>query len=102
MTDWIDGVEVPEANQVPYCLVEEQAPAGYQILPQAIKFSLTKPGTVTDLSTAKAGDGNFVQITNHKNLGLPLTGAQGILLVSALGLILVSIGVVLTVKRRKD
>lgn len=102
MTDWIDGKAVPETDQVPYCLVEEQAPAGYQILPEPIKFSLTKPGTVATLSTAKAGDGNFVQITNHKNPGLPLTGAQGILLLSALGLILVSIGVVLTVKRRKD
>lgn len=103
MTDWIDGVAVAEADQVPYCLVEEQAPAGYQILPQAIKFSLTKPGTVTDLSAAaKAKAGNALDITNHKNPGLPLTGAQGILLLSALGLILVSIGVVLTVKRRKD
>ena len=103
LTNWIDGVAVAEADQVPYCLVEEQAPAGYQILPQAIKFSLTKPGTVTDLAAAaKAKAGNAIDITNHKNLGLPLTGAQGILLVSALGLILVSIGVVLTVKRRKD
>lgn len=103
MTDWIDGVAVAEADQVPYCLVEEQAPAGYQILPQAISFKLTKPGTVTDLSAAaNAKAGNAIDITNHKNPGLPLTGAQGILLVSALGLILVSIGVVLTVKRRKD
>ena len=103
MTDWIDGAAVAEADQVPYCLVEEQAPAGYQILPQAIKFSLTKPGTVTDLAAAaEAKAGNALDITNHKNLGLPLTGAQGILLVSALGLILVSIGVTLAVKRRKD
>ena len=103
MTDWIDGVAVAEADQVPYCLVEEQAPAGYQILPQAISFKLTKPGTVTDLAAAaKAKAGNALDITNHKNLGLPLTGAQGILLVSALGLILVSIGVTLAVKRRKD
>ncbi|WP_215523574.1 SpaH/EbpB family LPXTG-anchored major pilin [Varibaculum prostatecancerukia] len=103
MTDWIDGVAVAKADQVPYCLVEEQAPAGYQILPQAISFKLTKPGTVTDLAAAaKAKAGNALDITNHKNLGLPLTGAQGILLVSALGLILVSIGVTLAVKRRKD
>ncbi|MBS6618912.1 MAG: SpaH/EbpB family LPXTG-anchored major pilin [Varibaculum cambriense] len=103
MTDWIDGEAVAADKQVPYCLVEEQAPAGYQILPKAIKFSLTKPGTVTDLSAAaKAKAGNALDITNHKNLGLPLTGAQGILLVSVLGLILVSVGVVLTVKRRQD
>lgn len=103
MTDWIDGEAVAADKQVPYCLVEEQAPAGYQILPKAIKFSLTKPGTVTDLSAAaEAKAGNALDITNHKNLGLPLTGAEGILLVSVLGLILVSVGVVLTVKRRQD
>ena len=102
LTNWIDGEAVAEENQVPYCLVEKTAPKGYQLLPQAVEFKLTKEGTVTKLKTAKAGDGNFVQVTNYKNPGLPLTGAQGILLVSVLGLILVSAGVVLTVKRRKD
>lgn len=102
LTNWINGKEVPEAEQHPYCLVETKAPTGYQKLPQPIKFSLTKEGTVADLTTATANDGSFVQITNYKNPGLPLTGAQGILLVSVLGLILVSAGVVLTVKRRKD
>ena len=102
LTNWIDGAAVAEGDQVPYCLVEKTAPKGYQLLPQAKEFKLTKEGTVVDLNTAKAGDGSFVQITNFKNPGLPLTGAQGILLVSVLGLILVSVGVVLTVKRRQD
>ena len=80
------------------------APEGYQILPKAIPFTLTKEGSVTDLTQAAkdAAAGHFTTVTNYKNPGLPLTGAQGILLVSVLGLILVSIGVVLTVKRRKD
>lgn len=102
LTNFVDNKEVPEADQHPYCLVETQAPAGYQKLPQPIKFSLTKAGTVTDLTTAVENDGSLVKIVNYKNPGLPLTGAQGILLVSVLGLILVSAGVVLTVKRRKD
>ena len=102
LTNFVDNKEVPEADQHPYCLVETQAPAGYQKLPQPIKFSLTKAGMVADLTAAAEGDGSLVKITNYKNPGLPLTGAQGILLVSVLGLILVSAGVVLTVKRRKD
>lgn len=102
LTSFVDGKAVEQANQVPYCLVETKAPSGYQLLPKPIKFYLTKEGTVADLTTATANDGSFVQITNYKNPGLPLTGAQGILLVSVLGLILVSAGVVLTVKRRKD
>lgn len=102
LTNFVDGKEVAEGEQHPYCLVETKAPDGYQKLPQPIKFSLTKAGTVTDLTTAVENDGSLVKITNYKNPGLPLTGAQGILLVSVLGLILVSAGVVLTVKRRKD
>lgn len=102
LTNFVDGKEVPEAEQHPYCLVETKAPSGYQLLPKPIKFSLTKAGMVADLTAAAEGDGSLVKITNYKNPGLPLTGAQGILLVSVLGLILVSAGVVLTVKRRKD
>lgn len=102
LTNFVDNKEVPEADQHPYCLVETQAPAGYQLLPKPAKFSLTKAGAVADLTTAAEGDGSLVKITNYKNPGLPLTGAQGILLVSVLGLILVSVGVVLTVKRRQD
>ena len=102
LTNFVDGKEVAEGEQHPYCLVETKAPSGYQLLPKPIKFSLTKAGTVTDLTTAAENDGSLVKIVNYKNPGLPLTGAQGILLVSVLGLILVSAGVVLTVKRRKD
>lgn len=103
LTNWIDGAAVAEDAQVPYCLVEKTAPQGYQLLPQAIEFKLTKEGTVKDMAGAiTANAGNATTITNYKNPGLPLTGAQGILLVSVLGLILVSAGVVLTVKRRKD
>lgn len=102
LTNWINGKEVPEADQHPYCLVETKAPSGYQLLPKPIKFSLTKAGTIENLEKEVEIDGNFIKITNYKNPGLPLTGAQGILLVSVLGLILVSAGVVLTVKRRKD
>ena len=102
LTSFVNGKAVEQDQQHPYCLVETKAPSGYQLLPKPIKFSLTKAGTVTDLTAAVENDGSLVKITNYKNPGLPLTGAQGILLVSVLGLILVSAGVVLTVKRRKD
>ena len=103
LTNWINGKKVNDGDQVPYCLVETTAPKDYQLLPKAIEFKLTKEGTVTNLAGAITADaGNATTIKNYKNPGLPLTGAQGIILVSVLGLILVSIGVVLTVKRRKD
>ena len=104
LSNWYNNAAVAEGDQQPYCLLETKAPEGYQILPKAIPFKLTKEGSVTDLTQAAkdAAAGHFTTVTNYKNPGLPLTGAQGILLLSALGLILVSIGVVLTVKRRKD
>ena len=104
LSNWYNNEEIAKDKQQPYCLLETKAPEGYQILPKAIPFTLTKEGSVTDLTQAanKAAAGHFTTVTNYKNPGLPLTGAQGILLLSALGLILVSIGVVLTVKRRKD
>ena len=104
LSNWYNNAAVAEGDQQPYCLLETKAPEGYQILPKAIPFKLTKEGSVTDLTQAanEAAAGHFTTVTNYKNPGLPLTGAQGILLLSALGLILVSIGVVLTVKRRKD
>ena len=103
LTNFINGEKVADKDQVPYCLVETKAPDGFQLLPKAIEFKLTKAGMVKDLAGAiDANAGNATTIKNYKNPGLPLTGAQGILLVSVLGLILVSVGVVLTVKRRKD
>ncbi|WP_122820797.1 SpaH/EbpB family LPXTG-anchored major pilin [Varibaculum vaginae] len=104
LSNWYNGAAVGDDDQQPYCLLETQAPEGYQILPKAIPFKLTKEGSVTDLTQAanEAAAGHFTTVTNYKNPGLPLTGAQGILLVSVLGLILVSIGVTLAVKRRQD
>ena len=56
LTNWINGKAVGKDDQVPYCLVETTAPAGYQLLPKAIEFKLTKEGTVTDLSGAIAAN----------------------------------------------
>lgn len=101
-----------------YCLVETKAPSGYQLLADPIEFDLTVAGTVTDLSTAFAdaerdanakdsAGGNIEVVDQLDNLGnkLPLTGGQGVALVSALGVLFIAGGVAYYVRssrRRQD
>ncbi|WHU57855.1 SpaH/EbpB family LPXTG-anchored major pilin [Trueperella pyogenes] len=82
-----------------YCLVETKSPDGYQLLAEPIEFDLTKEGTIADLTKfaqtdPEAGQGLKVinQPDNLKNK-LPLTGGQGIALISGLGVVLVGGGV---------
>ncbi|QIU87133.1 SpaH/EbpB family LPXTG-anchored major pilin [Trueperella pyogenes] len=93
-----------------YCLVETKSPDGYQLLAEPIEFDLTEAGTVADLTQyaqadPKAGQGLKVvnQPDNLKNK-LPLTGGQGIALISGLGVVLVGGGAGYYVysNRRKD
>ncbi|MEW6875173.1 SpaH/EbpB family LPXTG-anchored major pilin [Trueperella pyogenes] len=93
-----------------YCLVETKSPDGYQLLAEPIEFDLTEAGAVADLTQyaqadPKAGQGLKVvnQPDNLKNK-LPLTGGQGIALISGLGVVLVGGGAGYYVysNRRKD
>ncbi|QOR47562.1 SpaH/EbpB family LPXTG-anchored major pilin [Trueperella pecoris] len=81
-----------------YCLVETKSPDGYQLLAEPIEFDLTKEGTIADLTKfaqtdPEAGQGLKVinQPDNLKNK-LPLTGGQGLALISGLGVVLVGGG----------
>ncbi|EPD32938.1 fimbrial isopeptide formation D2 domain-containing protein [Propionimicrobium lymphophilum ACS-093-V-SCH5] len=94
LSNWVNDAAADNT----YCLVETKAPTGYQLLPKATPFQLTAAGTVTDLSAAP--DGSKIQIENHKNLGLPLTGGAGIGLLSAAGV--VALGGGLTVGLRNS
>ncbi|UVJ57620.1 SpaH/EbpB family LPXTG-anchored major pilin [Trueperella pyogenes] len=93
-----------------YCLVETKSPDGYQLLAEPIEFDLTEAGVVADLTQyaqtdPKAGQGLKVvnQPDNLKNK-LPLTGGQGIALISGLGVVLVGggVGYYVYTNRRKD
>ena len=74
-----------------YCLVETVAPGGYQLLAEPVLFSLTQEGDVVNPTTPYT----FTQIVNQPdnfNNGLPLTGGQGIALLSVGGLALIGGG----------
>lgn len=95
---WIANVNDGPADPTPkkvYCVYETVAPAGHTLVPagQAVTIAVGEDNI------------NEITVTNPKKDGpdLPLTGAQGTLLMTVAGLMLVSIGagaIVLARRRR--
>jgi LPXTG-motif cell wall-anchored protein len=85
-SDWYNGAS--QTDLIYYCLVETKAPTGYNLLAQPISFKILKSG---DSSPA------YYELTvknQKKNLGnaLPLTGGQGVAVMSIGGALLVGAG----------
>ncbi|MEW6948769.1 SpaH/EbpB family LPXTG-anchored major pilin [Trueperella pyogenes] len=109
------GAITDEKQFYSYCLVETKSPDGYQLLAEPIEFNLLKEGAVMDLSSSEEAkmtdevkkNGRALEVVNQpdnlKNK-LPLTGGEGIALVSVLGILLVGggAGYYIYANRRKD
>lgn len=109
------GAITDERQFYSYCLVETKSPDGYQLLAEPIEFNLLKEGAVMDLSSSEEAkmtdevkkNGRALEVVNQpdnlKNK-LPLTGGEGIALVSVLGILLVGggAGYYIYANRRKD
>lgn len=95
VTDFADNKEVPTPEKT-YCLVETEAPVGYELLTKAVKFDLKR----ADLAGDEGADGEPVlnvkalQVTNVKSTtpNLPLTGGPGIIALVLGGLALIGGG----------
>lgn len=85
-----------------YCLVETTAPTGYQLLAAPVMFSLTTEGDTTTTPITE-WQGIVNQADNVGN-NLPLTGGQGIALISLGGLALIGggLGYYFVSNRRKQ
>lgn len=86
-----------EANgtKYDYYLVETQAPHGYNILAEAVKVNFTD----TDV---KATDGVYtVEVPNSSGITLPITGGEGIVIFTVIGIALMVGAVILFVIFRK-
>lgn len=88
LSNWYNGAEQTQLHN--WCLVETKAPAGYQLQAKPVQFSLTVPGSVTDLSAAYAdtarddsatdntgGNLNVVDTPDNILNHLPQTGGAG-------------------------
>lgn len=109
------GAITDEKQFYSYCLVETKSPDGYQLLAEPIEFNLLKESAVMDLSSSEEAkmtdevkkNGRALEVVNQpdnlKNK-LPLTGGEGIALVSVLGILLVGggAGYYIYANRRKD
>lgn len=89
VTDYENGAPLTEPKN--YCLVEEQAPAGYAKLREPISFKL-QPGAPNVTGTV---DGPIVynaEVTNVKDNTLPGTGGMGVTLILIAGAAVVGAG----------
>lgn len=91
VTDYENGAEITAAKK--YCLVETQAPEGYELLAKPVEVNFTR----SDVANTADGTDAITQlasVTNVKSNGpkLPLTGGTGIGLVALLGAVLVGAG----------
>ncbi|MFY9262354.1 MAG: SpaH/EbpB family LPXTG-anchored major pilin [Arcanobacterium sp.] len=71
-----------------YCLVETKAADGYELLAEPVLFELTTAGTA---KIADVTDAHKI-VNQPANKKLPLTGGQGIVVLSVLGVLLIGGG----------
>lgn len=100
----ISGIQVSnfyngttQNTKLQYCLVETQAPEGYEKLAEPIKFYVDANGAA--VATYNADVPN-----SPKNGGfnLPLTGSTALILVSLSGLVIISGGILVAWRRRQN
>lgn len=97
VSDWENGGAVTGDQVDKYKIVEVKAPSGYSLLPEPIVVTLTNQA---------GADGSTVAVTaeNPKaNIGfkLPVTGAQGAMIMLAGGVVLVATGTAVYMASRK-
>ena len=93
VNDFADNAADPKNKYVKYCLLETQAPKGFELLATPVEFELTaeKAGTLQKL---KVGD-NEGEIVNLEDTTtrLPNTGGMGVLIFVLAGLAVIGGGV---------
>lgn len=88
-----------EANgsKYDYYLVETQAPSGYNILSNAVKVNFTDAEVETETNNGVY----TVEVTNSSGITLPVTGGEGIVIFTVIGIALMAGAVILFVLFRK-
>lgn len=87
-----------------YCLVEVEAPKGYKVPDGDDKNTCFTLASDTNFATPLAVNITNTKVGNGWNAGLPLTGAQGLLVLSLGGAALIGLGVfaVVVIRRRQQ
>lgn len=82
-------------NKYDYYLVETKAPSGYNILSNAVKVNFT------DDSVSGTNGVYTVEVPNSSGITLPITGGEGIVLFSVIGIVFMGGAVFLFIMTRK-
>ncbi|OKL47316.1 hypothetical protein BSR29_06810 [Boudabousia liubingyangii] len=94
LTNFANNAAVNDGRE--FCLTETKAPAGYELLPEAIRFTLKDANQTAPLE---------IKVPNTKKNGgfnLPLTGANGLITLGVAGAALAGGGALLIVARRRN
>ncbi|WP_026460667.1 SpaH/EbpB family LPXTG-anchored major pilin [Schaalia suimastitidis] len=99
--DWVDGKEKnPLSNSDWYCLVETKAPTGYELQANPIPFQVLQTNA-SDVNAFKLGV-TVTDVPSNAGFRLPLTGANGVIVMTiAGGLLVAGGGALFFVNRRK-
>ena len=82
-------------NKYDYYLVETKAPSGYNILDNAVKVNFT------DANVSTTAGVYTVEVPNSSGFKLPITGGEGVVLFSVIGIVFMGGAVFLFIMTRK-
>lgn len=82
-------------NKYDYYLVETKAPSGYNILDNAVKVNFT------DANVSTTAGVYTVEVPNSSGITLPITGGEGVVLFSVIGIVFMGGAVFLFIMTRK-
>lgn len=82
-------------NKYDYYLVETKAPSGYNILDNAVKVNFT------DANVSTTAGVYTVEVPNSSGFKLPITGGEGVVLFSVIGIVFMGGAVFLLIMTRK-
>ena len=96
-TNGVETFEKYEANgnKYDYYLVETKAPSGYNILDNAVKVNFT------DANVSTTAGVYTVEVPNSSGFKLPITGGEGVVLFSVIGIVFMGGAVFLFIMTRK-
>lgn len=87
----------PKSNVKKICAVETKAPDGYSLLVEPVVFSIDYKDNTTTTPVVQTID----NVKHNAGFKLPFTGAQGLVVLTAAGVVLIMGAIMLTARSRK-
>jgi len=101
-SDLVNGsdqrLDAGDANYITYRLVEDTAPAGYELIPAPITFTITAPTNSLGNDTTAT---KVIDVASNAGFTLPLTGGTGVLAIYLAGALILATGIILLVAHNR-